>query len=239
MRKELANLIKLQDIDDNLFELKMELGDLPEKVVELRRTIDEGKQSILDYEKESRENIIKRQHLELEIDSLNEQLKKYKEQLFQVQTNKEYDAINSEIDTVQAKINEYENETLQLYAREEELKAMLEELKLTQEQAGEDFIEKEADLKKKLEETEGEKHDLEIERKVIVASLKKPVYNRYERIRNARDGKGVAYVYSDACGGCFSTIPPQRLVEIENMTDFMFCEGCGRILVMEDNLGKD
>ena len=236
MREELGNLIKLQDIDDSLMDLEMELGNLPQSVEELKSTIESGKLSIIAYEREDKENLIRRQQLELEIDSYNEQLKKYKEQLFQVQTNREYDAINSQIDDVQVKINEFENETIQLYSREEELKGLLEELKNTQEVAGKEFAEKDADLKKKLEETEGEKQELVLERKIIVESLKKPVYNHYERIRLARDGKGVAYVYNDACGGCFSTIPPQRLVEIENMTDFIFCEACGRILVMEDNL---
>jgi len=236
LREELGNLIKLQDIDDSLMDLEMELGNLPQSVEELKSTIESGRLSIIAYEKENKENLIRRQQLELEIDTYNEQLNKYKEQLFQVQTNREYDAINSQIDEVQVKINEFENETIQLYSREEELKGLLEELKNTQEVAGKEFVEKDADLKKKLEETEGEKRELVIERKIIVESLKKPVYNHYERIRLARDGKGVAYVYSDACGGCFSTIPPQRLVEIENMTDFIFCETCGRILVMEDNL---
>ena len=236
MRKELGNLIKLQEIDDSLMELEMELGNLPENVEKLKSTLEKGILSIEAYDKENKENLVRRHQLELEVDTHNEQLKKYKEQLFQVQTNREYDAINSQIDDVQVKINEIENETIQLYTREEELKGLLEELRNTQEVASKDFAEKDAELKKKLEETEGEKLDLVNERKTIVESLKKPVYKHYERIRLARDGKGVAYVYSDACGGCFSTIPPQRLVEIENMTDFIFCETCGRILVIEDNL---
>lgn len=235
MRDELANLIKLQEIDDNLLDLELELGDLPVKVAELKNTVESSKQSILDFEKESKDNLLKRQQFELEIDALNEKLKKYKDQLYQVQTNREYDAINSQIDDVQVKINEYESETIKLYSRDEELKTLLSELKITLQKSGKDYAEKEVELRNKLEETEGEKRELELERKIIVESLKKPVYNHYERIRKARDGKGVAYVYSDACGGCFSTIPPQRLVEIENMTDFIFCETCGRILVINEN----
>lgn len=233
MREELANLIRLQQVDDSLLELEMELGDLPEQVENLRKTLEEGIKSIEDYEAEIKENLARRKVLEVEIDSLNEQLAKYKEQIFLVQTNKEYDAINSEIDVVQESVHENENEVLQLYSREEELKELLEELRTTQVTASEEFKDKDAELKQKLDETEDEKIFLENEREKIIVRLKKPVYNHYERIRKARDGKGVAYVYNDACGGCFSTIPPQRLVEIENMTDFIFCETCGRILVFE------
>jgi uncharacterized protein len=233
LREELANLIRLQQVDDSLLELEMELGDLPEQVEHLRITLEEGSKSIEEYEAEIKENLARRKVMEVEIDSLNEQLKKFKEQIYLVQTNKEYDAINSEIDVVQETVHENENEVLQLYSREEELKELLKELRSTQVTASEEYKEKDADLKQKLAETEDEKIYLENERQKIIVRLKKPVYNHYERIRKARDGKGVAYVYNDACGGCFSTIPPQRLVEIENMTDFIFCETCGRVLVFE------
>lgn len=233
MKEELENLVNLQKIDDSLDDLAMELGDLPEQVEKLKSTLEEGSVSIENCQKESKESLAKRWTLELEIDSLNEQLKKYKEQLFLVQTNREYDAINSEIDKVQEKINENETTVLQLYAREEELKELLEEQRKIQATAGEEFKQKYAELQKKLEETDDEKLQMEHQREKLVMKLKKPVFNHYERIRKARDGKGVAYVYSNACGGCYSTIPPQRLVEIENMTDFIFCEACGRILVMD------
>ena len=232
LREELSNLIQLQQIDDDLMELEVELGDLPQQVEKLHTTLGEGKRAVEEYERESKENVIKRNLLELEIDSLNEQLTKYKEHLFLVQTNREYDAINTEIDTVQEGINERENQVLELYSREEELTELLEELHRTQITASEEFKEKDEELRNKLEETEGEKLHLQHQREKLVVRLKKPVYNHYERIRNARDGKGVTYVYNSACGGCFSTIPPQRLVEIEDMSDFIFCETCGRILVM-------
>ena len=238
LREELANLVKLQQIDDDLMELEMELGDLPQQVEKLRATLDEGKHAIEEYKRESKENVIKRRQLELEIDSLNEQLNKFKERLFLVQTNREYDAINTEIDAVQDGINERENQILEMYSREEELVELLEELHKTQITASQEFEEKDEELRNKLEETEGEKLHLQHQREKLVVRLKKPVYNHYERIRQARDGKGVAYVYNSACGGCFSTIPPQRLVEIENMSDFIFCETCGRILVMNPDDSK-
>lgn len=217
----------------------MELGDLPQQVEKLKKTLEEGGQAIENYQEETKDNLSKRKALELEIDSFNEQLNKYKEQLFLVQTNREYDAINSEIDKVQEKINENETTVLQLYAREEELKELLEEQREVQASASEEYKRKDAELVKKLDETEDEKIQLEHEREKLIRSLKKPVYNHYERIRLARDGKGLAYVYSNACGGCYSTIPPQRLVEIENMTDFIFCETCGRILVIDPDTLAD
>ena len=38
----------------------------------------------------------------------------------------------------------------------------------------------------------------------------------------------------DACGGCFSKIPPQRQSEIKMHKKVIVCEHCGRILVDDD-----
>ncbi|MFC1563274.1 C4-type zinc ribbon domain-containing protein, partial [candidate division KSB1 bacterium] len=36
-------------------------------------------------------------------------------------------------------------------------------------------------------------------------------------------------------GGCYNSIPPQKLVEIRKMDKVIKCEFCGRILVWKDN----
>ncbi|MBR4176839.1 MAG: hypothetical protein IKQ53_05510, partial [Bacteroidales bacterium] len=54
----------------------------------------------------------------------------------------------------------------------------------------------------------------------------------YKRIRNAaRNGLAVVTIDRDACGGCFSKIPPQRQTEIKMHKKVIVCEHCGRILV--------
>jgi predicted nucleic acid-binding Zn-ribbon protein len=54
----------------------------------------------------------------------------------------------------------------------------------------------------------------------------------YKRIRkNARNGLAVVPIERDACGGCFSKIPPQRQLDIRMHRKVIVCEYCGRILV--------
>ena len=54
----------------------------------------------------------------------------------------------------------------------------------------------------------------------------------YKRIRTAaRNGLAVVSVERDACGGCFSKIPPQRQLDIKAHKKVIVCEHCGRILV--------
>ena len=54
----------------------------------------------------------------------------------------------------------------------------------------------------------------------------------YKRIRGAaRNGLAVVSVERDACGGCFSKIPPQRQLDIKAHKKVIICEHCGRILI--------
>ena len=62
--------------------------------------------------------------------------------------------------------------------------------------------------------------------------------NTYERIRVAKKGMAVAYCNGGVCSGCFSFIPPQKVVEIRNMKRLYHCESCGRILVWDKNIEK-
>jgi predicted nucleic acid-binding Zn-ribbon protein len=56
--------------------------------------------------------------------------------------------------------------------------------------------------------------------------------NAFERIRNnARNGLAIVLIERDACGGCFSTIPPQRQLDIRLHKKIIVCEACGRIFI--------
>jgi predicted nucleic acid-binding Zn-ribbon protein len=57
------------------------------------------------------------------------------------------------------------------------------------------------------------------------------LFKQYERIAKAKEGIAVAPIKKSSCGGCFSAIPPQKIVEIRELNRLFTCEYCGRILV--------
>ena len=112
MNQTLEQLIKLQEIDHRLLEIKDYMGDLPstvetqgKEVKTLESENEEKLNRIFDIEKEMR-------HYEREIESMNTQMLKYKEQLYLVKSNKEYDSLNHEIDHMKTKISEAETQLL-------------------------------------------------------------------------------------------------------------------------------
>ena len=237
MREQLELLIQLQDIDNQLLELHQERGNLPETVERLRAEIEETTQ-LLDTRRQEQLGAGKeRRRIENEVELAKVSLKKYQDQLFKVTTNREYDAISSEIESARTTVQNGETRIIELLGREEELTAQINTLETHLNQIKSDFEVRDAELQEKIAETSDLESGLNIRRGKVVEQLAKPIYAHYERIHIAKeDGMGVSRVYSGACGGCFAAIPPQKLMEIAAMEDFILCETCGRILVDAESL---
>jgi predicted nucleic acid-binding Zn-ribbon protein len=170
----------------------------------------------------------------MEIEAGNEKLKQYEEQLYKVQTNKEYDAISLEIDTKKMEIKELENKILQSLEDEEELKNNIEELVADLKKLEEQLSEYRNELSEIMQHTESEEARLANERQAIVSDIDRRYQNQYDRIRKAKGGLAVVPIKKNSCGGCFSAVPPQKIVEIREMNRLFTCEYCGRILIWLD-----
>ncbi len=240
MRTQLELLVQLQDIDNQLLELKQERGNLPETVERLRAEIEETTQ-LLDTRSEELLNAGKeRRRIENDVELAKVSLKKYQDQLFKVSTNREYDAITSEIESAKSIVTDGETRIIELLGQEEELTETISSLEAHLEKIKADFDVQDAELQEKIAETSDLEATLGKNRVKIIEQLAKPIYAHYERIHMAKeDGMGVANVFNNACGGCFAAIPPQKLLEISTLADFILCETCGRILVDPDSLKVD
>lgn len=234
MKKVVEHLIMLQDIDNRLNELKLQKGDLPILIEATEEDLKEKSE----LSKELKEKIEKlrkdRKMYEVEVDASKSQLKKYEDQLYQVKTNKEYDAISLEIDTKKMEIEGLENKIVSTLQEEDNYKSEVKEL--SEEVSGLETQSQE--YKKELEEilvlTKEEEEKLLVKRKKIVEQIEPRLLKQYERISKAKGGIAVAYIKKSSCGGCFSSIPPQKIVEVRELNRLHTCENCGRILVWKE-----
>ena len=106
---KINNFILLSQIDEGIIEIESSQGDLPNRIKKLELTkkdLEKNKDLFLSKESEGSKG---KKDLLIEQESYNQKLEKYKEQLYLVKNNKEYDALNSEIDLAKDqlfKINE-------------------------------------------------------------------------------------------------------------------------------------
>lgn len=232
IEKKLVTLFRLQQIDSKIDririvrgELPLEVEDLEDDVAGLETRVDNYIQEVESLEKQvqDKNNNIK------ECQGL---IKRYEEQQNNVRNNREYDALTKEIEYQSLEIQLAEKRirefTIQLNMRKEEIEVAQNELS----DLKNDLEVKRAELTDIVAETELEEKELIRKSAEQQGLIEERLLVAYKRIRkNARNGLAVVPVERDACGGCFSSIPPQRQLDIKLHKKIIVCEFCGRILV--------
>jgi uncharacterized protein len=235
LQKILYGLIELQEVDRRLDELKEERGDLPLIVEELNKKLAE-KRSQLEHDQSSLKTYkLRQRELELKINESKVRMEKYEEQLYQVKTNREYDAITLETETVKKQLDEEQAELQTLKENIQGLEAKISETEVEVEKLEGELEENNIELQVKLNETSEEENLLKQEREIIISKTSPHIVKQYEMVRRARSGQGIAKVEGNTCGGCYSFIPPQKIVEVKKMKEIFTCEFCGRILVWDES----
>lgn len=237
MKERILQLYKLNRIDRELHELISLRGDIPAKIEDLsseKRELDERANELrkeLDTIVEAENNVQNENtHLLEKIEKNDELLRSGA-----VKSNKEYDALAKEIDEATTKIKE--NEKAAKDDNSARKSAIENELVLIAGQLEDVNVELDQNLKE-LEEltkqTGEEETELNSQREEIIKSIEPEDLAYYDRISSVKYGEAVAVVRKGSCLGCYSSIPPQKAIEIRTADKFYACESCGRILIAEE-----
>lgn len=234
MKQMVDNLVKLQEFDSRLHALTLQKGDLPVLIESLDDDLKDKKAQSSELQARIEKLQSDRRMFEKEVEASKAQLKKYDDQLYAVKNNKEYDAISLEIDTKKSEIEELENKIIQTIEEEDRLKQEIEDLSSELTDLDSQLKTNITELEEITKQTKEEEGRLVAERQGIAQKISASLLKRYERIRNAKSGLAVATIRRNSCNGCFSTLPPQLIVEVHKAERLINCEYCGRILVWED-----
>ena len=234
MRESLQMLIELQEVDAKLFEIEELRGSLPQEVDGLKKDLDETEETMKETKNRIKDIEGKIREIEGNITQGNAKSEKYKEQLYAVTTNKQYDALTHELETMQSAINESETQILSLMEEKDEKEEINNNSKTLLEEIQQDLDSKSKELKKRISETKSDEANFLKKRKKITPNINNSLMSKYEKIRGAKNGKAVVAVVRGACGGCFHRLPPQLVVEVKKMNKIIHCEACGRVLVSQN-----
>lgn len=229
---KLHALHKLQSIDSEVDKIRTVRGELPLEVQDLEDDLKglETRIEKIDQDIEDRNNFITKR--KLAIKEAEELVKKYNKQLETIKNNREYDSLSKEI--------EFQNLEIELANKKiKDSQSKIEFLDVTKAEATEYynerkeiFEEKKKELDTIVSETEKDEKNLLKQSDSAEKVVDERLLSAYKRIRkNSRNGLAVVSVDRDACGGCFSKIPPQRQLDIKAHKKVIVCEHCGRILI--------
>jgi predicted nucleic acid-binding Zn-ribbon protein len=113
-RIQLRQLVDLQKIDDQIYEHKKALSDIPLQLDSASSELAEKKIILKVVTEEMAALQKQRKDLELEVQGENDHMAKAKTKLPAVKTNKEYTAILTEVDAIKEKVSNIEDKELEV-----------------------------------------------------------------------------------------------------------------------------
>src|SRR5688572_2179203 len=133
MNPDLEKLISLQAADREIERLNDEIASLPKRVAVIEAKLAEERAAVERAKAAIKTNDATRRKLEVDIQSQQQKISKYREQSLDVKTNEQYKALLHEIQFAEREIRGAEDKILEAMvdteAREKELKALEAELK--------------------------------------------------------------------------------------------------------------
>jgi uncharacterized protein len=229
MNPDLAKLIELQKADAEISRLSAEIASLPKKVAAIEEKLA-GSKSRMEQAKAALKNdeMARRKH-ESDIEAHRQKISKYRDQMLNVKTNQEYQALGHEVAFAQQEIGKLEDKILETMvnadSKNQDLKKAENELKLHTSD-----IEKEKVLARDVSaRDEKELTEWKAKREGLRATIEESILRHYDRVLKFR-GSAIAEAIASRCSACQVMIRPQVYNTLRSTDEFITCDSCNRIL---------
>ena len=232
MIPDLDGLIRLQAVESDLRRTDGELAQIPGRLaaLEAQLTAERGRLDSLKSSLDTSQKTRKREEGTLQ--DLEAKRSKYKGQLMEVKTNKEYTAMLHEIEGVEREIRSREDLIL---AEMESAETLAADLKKEEEV----YRREEARHKQEAAALEAERRDLTArrerlagEREQVAGTLSSDVRELFQRVARLR-GTAVAAAREGRCQECHLLLRLQMFSDLKRNDAITQCPQCNRILYYE------
>ena len=234
--EKLQTLYALQQADTAIDKILQLRGELPEEVEHLENEIADLKAKATRLAEMVEEFNAFINANKINMAECDDQIAKYKAQIENVSNSREYDSLNKEIEN-QGLLRQIAEKHIgeakeRIFEKKNDLEIVKEKIAVR----NDDLAAKKQELETIIESTSKEEARLRANRDECASKIDARTMSAYDRIRQSCNNHlAVVSVFNgDSCGGCFSTIAPQRLIDIASNKKMIICEHCGRILVNPD-----
>jgi uncharacterized protein len=230
MHPDLQHLIHLQELDLAVERYRRRIADIPtlQQALNARLAV---KTAVLDAVKARiAAGQAARRDIERDLAAVQARLSKFKNQLMEVKTNKEYQAMQKEMSVAEQEISEQETRLLE---RMEEADALALELKAADAAVKTEQAEVTRE-RQALEEERGEAaralERASAERTQVATQVSRDALIVFDRVAHGRKGLAMAEARDGLCTVCHVRLRPQIFNDVRRNDAVIQCESCTRIL---------
>jgi predicted nucleic acid-binding Zn-ribbon protein len=234
----MERLVALQTVDLKIQEMERVKQEIPQRLASLEEEFKKEEEKLkaerTGLEKLQKDRRQKEKDLEEEID----RVKKAEARVFEIKTNKEYQAVLKEIETAKKLNRQREEEILGILERFEEMQTQLGKHEKILEARRKEYQREVAELKQKAASFEAEMADEVRQRQAQEKEIPRELLIKYRMLSEKRQGVAVARVINGVCLACNMNLRPQLYIELQKQDTLIVCPNCNRILFWENGVGK-
>jgi predicted nucleic acid-binding Zn-ribbon protein len=223
-------LLVLQERDARVSTLTAELDAIPNQIAGVERDLAARTAKFDEIKTRTRQIEADRKKLDLDVQSKQVAIARYRSQQQQTRKNEEFAALNHEIEHAEKEISTLEDSELELMeAYDKGLAAVAEaqkELLVFQDKAKH----KKADLEKRCATLSAELITAEEKQAVAEKTVPEDVLSRYRRILKSKKDVAIVPIRGGACGGCHMKLTPNTVLSARAAEKLISCENCGRLV---------
>lgn len=232
-------LLKLQEIQLELFELRQEEVTREKRIALHRKELEKIDARLAQLDQQIRDHQTQHSLTELDLKTRQENIARHREALKQIRTNKEYNAILTTLNTEEVDKTRTEQRIIEGIGLMEQLRAQREQI-VNERQAELDRIALiEDNLSKYRAKVAPRRSELEQRKREACEGIPAPSLTTFERVAERHEGEALAQVVrvhpkrdEYCCGGCNMKITLEIVNALGSRSDIQFCASCGRILYL-------
>lgn len=230
MLADLERLIALQQVDLRLLELTQQIQLFPQRRAEAEQQLARARDTLAAHRTRHTESLKARKTLELDVQQLEEKIRKHKEQMYEVKSNEAYRALQQEVEADQQAKTRAEDRVLEAMIAAEELEKQIKtgEIELAQ------LEQQVAATLRQLDEEQARRQKeaaaLTAQRDALRSQITEDTLAVYDRIARAHAGTALSEARDEVCQACRIHIRPQTFAEVKRNDQIYYCESCHRIL---------
>lgn len=229
-KEQIDILVRLQKIELESNFINSQLGELPHRLEKIDEELRAFQGAIA--EEENRLTELKKKYRTYESDAeMNlSRIKKSKEKLGAVKTNKEYQSSLKEIEDLEIINSKIEDDMIECLEKMDGIESEIDSKKKEYPQLS-DRVKAEKDLlQQESDQAKESLARLNADRSSLTKTIDPELLKKYNMVKDLVGNVAITAVKNAVCQGCNVNIPPQLYNELQRFETLMFCPHCQRII---------
>ena len=230
MNSTVEAVLVLQERDLRVAALTAELEAAPRQLAALEKEVAARKQAFDELKNGTRQIEADRKKLDLEVQSKQAAIARYRSQQQQTRKNEEFSALNHEIDHAEKEISALEDRELELMEAYEKGLAKVAEGQKELAAFEAKAAQKKAEIEKRGAAVTTELAVTKEKQAAAEQAVPEEALGKYRRILKSKKDIALVPIQHGACGGCHMKLTSQTVLSAKGAETLTSCENCGRLV---------